>query len=224
VTGSLGRRLFLRALVASLSATAALAIGTLLFAEFDDTAGRILATTALISAASLFSLPAGVLLDQGRATLLAWAVLALAAAAFVLSMVLVWGDVEDVWKAVVTLAVFAAASSQTAASTARRRGDDPPGVVRLYLASIVLGYGLATLLTVAALEEVENADYYRFVGAVAVAAVLAALLQPILRRMGGAAEKTRAELVFSLDREPSAEAVERARVALSEYGARVKRR
>lgn len=223
MAGSLGRRLFLRALVASLSATAALAIGTLLFAEFDDTAGRILATTALISAASLFSLPAGVLLDQGRAITLAWAVIGLVAGAFVFSLILVWGDQEDFWKPTVILAVFAGASSQTAASTSRRRGDDPPGVVRLYLASIILGYGLATLLTVAALEEVENADYYRFVGAVAVAAVLAALLQPILRRMGGAAEKTGVELLFSLDREPSREAVERARKAFEEDGVQVSR-
>src|SRR5919108_5272712 len=142
------RRLFLRAIVASLSATAALAIGTLLFADFDDTAGKILATTALISAASLLSLPGGILLDQSRATTLAWAVIGLSAGAFFLSLVLLWGEVEDVWKAVVILAVFAGASSQTAASTARRRPEDPPGVGQLYLASIVLSFGLATLLTV----------------------------------------------------------------------------
>lgn len=215
------RRLFLRSLVVSLSATAALAIGTLLFAEFDDTAGRILATTGLISVASLFSLPAGVLLDQGRATALAWATIALTAGGFLLALVLVWAENDDLWKPVGILAVFAGASSQTAAATSRRRAGDSTGVGRLYVASIVLSYGLALLLTIAMAEEVETADYYRFVGAVAVAAVLAALLQPIVRRMGGTPEKTAAKLVFSLDREPSAEAVERARRALEEGGARV---
>lgn len=217
----LARRLFLRTLVVSLSATAALAIGTLLFAEFDDTAGRILATTGLISVASLFSLPAGVLLDQGRAAALAWATIALTAGGFLLALVLVWSDNEDLWKPVGILAVFAGASSQTAAGTSRRRPGDSPAVGRLYVASIALSYGLALLLTIAMIEEVERAGYYRFVGAVAVAAVLAALLAPIVRRMGGRPEKGGAELVFSLDREPSAEAVERARRALEEGGAQV---
>lgn len=221
---ALGRRLFLRTLVVSLSATAALAIGTLLFAEFDDTAGRILATTGLISVASLFSLPAGVLLDQGRATALAWATIALTASGFLVALVLVWSENDDLWKPVGILAVFAGASSQTAAATSRRRPGDGPAVVRLYVVSLVLSYGLALLLTIAMVEEIEGAGYYRFVGAVAVAAVLAALLQPIVRRMGGGAAKTGAELVFSLDRVPSAEAVERAKQALAEYGPRVVRR
>jgi hypothetical protein len=221
VSSSLGRRLFLRVLIASLSATAALAIGTLLFAEFDDTAGRILATTALISAASLLWLPAGVLLDRGRAITLAWAVIGLVAGAFVFSLILVWGDSDDFWKPVVILAVFAGASSQAAASTSRRRPDDPPGVRRLYLASIVLSYGLAALIAVAALGEVENADYYRFVGAVAVGTVLAGLLQPIVRRMAGTPTEPGSRLVFVLDGEPSPEAVERAKQVLEEGGARV---
>ena len=218
---SLGRRLFLRALVVSLSATAALAIGTLLFADFDDTAGRILATTALISAASLLSLPAGVLLDQGRAITLAWAVIGLAGGAFLFSLILVWGDLEDFWKPTVILAGFAGAASQTAASTSRRRGEDPPGVARLCLASIILSFGLATLVTVAALAEIENADYYRFVGAVAVGAVLAGLLQPIVRRMAGTPSRGAPQIVFTLDREPSSAAVERAKQALEAEGARV---
>jgi hypothetical protein len=217
------RRLFLRAVVASLSATAALAIGTLLFARFDDTAGKILATTALISAASLLSLPAGILLDQGRAPTLSWAVIGLSTGAFVLSLVLLWGEVEDVWKAVVIVAAFAGASSQTAASTARRRPGDPPGVGRLYLASIVLSYALATLIMIAVLGEVEDAGYYRLVGAVAVAAVLAALLQPIVRRMAGGRTEPGARLVFTLEREPSREAVDAALRELAEYGARLSR-
>jgi len=67
---SSGKRLALVALVASLSATALLAIGILLFAEFDDTSGRILATTALIGLFSLLTLPAGALLDRGEARML----------------------------------------------------------------------------------------------------------------------------------------------------------
>ena len=85
-----GRRIFLWTLIVSLCLTAALAIGTLLFAEFDDRAGRILLTTTFLSVASLLSLPAGVLLDQGRARTLAWATIVLSAAGFVAAMVAVW--------------------------------------------------------------------------------------------------------------------------------------
>jgi hypothetical protein len=64
---SVGKRLFALALVVSLSASGLIAIGILVFGEFDDTSARILATTALTGLFSLLSLPAGVLIDRGRA-------------------------------------------------------------------------------------------------------------------------------------------------------------
>ena len=103
-----GKRLFFLGLIASLSATAALAILIVLFAEFDETAGRVLATTALLALYSLFSLPAGVLLDQGHVRALAWTIVGLSASSFALSMVLVWGSWEDggderLWKLLATV-------------------------------------------------------------------------------------------------------------------------
>lgn len=58
---TVGKRMFLGGLVVSLCLTAALAIGTVLFGEFDDEGARIVYTTILLA------LPAGVLLDHGRA-------------------------------------------------------------------------------------------------------------------------------------------------------------
>lgn len=87
---SSARRLFLLALVVSMCATAALAVAILLFGDFDETAARILGTTAAISAASLLALPASVLLDRARALPLAWASLGVSATAFVLALVLRW--------------------------------------------------------------------------------------------------------------------------------------
>lgn len=216
-----GRRLFLWALVASLSLTAAIAIGTLLFAEFDDTAGRILGTTALLAAASLLALPAGILLDQGRARPLAWGLVALAVAAFGCFMGLIWGDGDDtLGKTAGTLALFSGAASQTAALTARMRPEDPPRIERLYVLSLFLVAVLVGLATIALWDEVDDTGYYRALGAVAVASVLAALLQPILRRLEGPA-RGGVEVVFRLDREPSGKEVENARRALEEGGARV---
>jgi hypothetical protein len=210
------KRLFLRALVASLSVTAGLAILTLLFGEVDDTAGQILATTAFLSLYSLLLIPAGVLFDRRRAVPLASATVGLAVGGFVNAMIVVWGT-EDAWKGVVSLTAFAGACAQAAALTARRRADESGRVRQLYVASLVLGFGLATLITVAALLEIDEGGYYRGLGAVAVANVLASLLQPILRRMGRTGEAG-VRLVFWVDRGPSAEAVAAARGALEKHG------
>jgi membrane protein YdbS with pleckstrin-like domain len=213
------RRVFLWTLVASLCLTAAIAVGTLLFAEFDDRAGRILATTALLALASLLGLPAGVLLDQGRAPALAWGQIAVVVAGFAFAAYAVWSDGDPgwVWKLPVTLGAAAGAGAQAAASTSRLRPDDGRRLRLLYWVAIALGTVLAVLIAVAAWKEIQDSGYYRFLGATAVAAVLASLLQPLLRRAARPA-KHRVQIVLELDREPSPEAVAAAVEALARHG------
>ena len=207
---SLGKRLFFLGLIVSLSATAGIAILTLLFGDFDETAGRILLTTALLCAFSLFALPAGALLDQGRAVWLAIAVLLLGAIAFVVAMALVWGSWDDdggddgLWKSLAILASFAAAGAQTAATTSRRRPGDSPTVRWMYLASVSLAVLFACLVSVAALEEVEREGFYRALGAVTVADILLVILQSVTRRLGGDARSIAAhELRIFVDGTPA---------------------
>jgi uncharacterized membrane protein YfcA len=216
-----GRRLFLWTLVASLCLTAAVAVGTLLFAEFDDTAARILLTTTFLSVASLLSLPAGVLLDQKRAVPLAWATIAASAAGFAVAMVAVWaaGDEDVVWKIALTIALAAVAGAQASASTARLRPEDDRRLVWLYRLAIALSVALAVLIAAAAWKEIDDSGYYRALGATAVAAVLTTLLQPIVRRLERPAER-RHELVLRLDREPPPGAVAAAIEALERHGVR----
>jgi len=52
--------------ITSLAATAALAIGVLLLGDFRDTEARVLLTTLAISFSGLLTLPAAILLEQGR--------------------------------------------------------------------------------------------------------------------------------------------------------------
>jgi MFS family permease len=214
-----GKRLFLWALVVSLCVTAVIAIGTLLFAEFDDTAGRILATTALLSLASLLSLPAGVLLDQRRAVPLAWATIAAAAAGFVLAMVVIWGDPGEEWLSRITWTLWlgAGAGAQAAVVTAVLR----PGASRrlrvLNALSILLTSLLAALIAVAIWTEPDSDAFARAMGALAIAAVLTSLLQPILQRIERPAPGG-ARLVLDLDEEPSEEAVAAAVEALAHHG------
>jgi membrane protein YdbS with pleckstrin-like domain len=217
------RRLFLWTLVASLCLTAAIAIGTLLFAEFDDRAGRILGTTALLALASLLAMPAGVLLDQGRARALAWGQLAVVVAGFAFADYAVWSDADPewVWKLPVTLGGLAAAGAQAAASTSRREAGDGRRIRVLYWVAIALSVALAVLVAFAAWKEIEAEDYYRFLGATAVAALLASLLQPLLRRAGRPAERP-LRLVLELDREAPPEAVAAVVEVLARYGVRAK--
>jgi hypothetical protein len=223
-TGS-GRRLFLWALVASLSVTAVIAIATLLFAEFDDTAGRILATTALLSLACLLSLSAGVLLDQRRAVPLAWGTIAASGAGFVIAMAAIWGDPgnETLSRITWTLWLGAGAGAQAATVTALLR----PGASRrlrvLRALSILLASSLAALIAVAIWTEPDSDAFARAMGALAIGAVLTSLLQPILQRIEQPAP-TRARLVLDLDREPSDEAVDAAIGALAQHGVKAERR
>jgi hypothetical protein len=219
-----GRRLFLLALVVSLTATALLAIGILLVAEFDDTTWRILGTTALIGLFSLLSLPAGALLDRDEARLLAYATIGAAASGLVLTLVLLWGELESdaAAKAAVTIALLAGALAQTAATTSRRRSTDTGAVSALYVGAAGSAFGLAAMGAIAAWGEIEDSPYYRFLGALAVADLLLVLLQPAVRRMSSPAERAAPfRLVLTLDRAPSDEEVATAVTALEGHGLKV---
>lgn len=219
-----GKRLFLWALVASLCVTAIVAIGTLLFADFDDTAGRILATTALLSLACLLSLPAGVLLDQRRAVLLAWGTIAASAAGFVLAMVVVWGEPEPEWPSRITWTLWlgAGAGAQAATVTALLRPGASRRLRLLHALSIFLASSLAALIAVAIWTEPDSDAFARAMGALAIAVVLTSLLQPILQRIERPTS-IRARLVLELDREPTAEAVAAAVDALARHGVGARR-
>jgi hypothetical protein len=184
------RRLFLLALVASMCATAALAVGILLFSDFDETAARILGTTAAISFFSILALPASVLVDRGRVRGLAFASLGVTSIGFLLVLALLWVDWDDVsealWQWAVTWAVFAVAGTQACATTIRRRDDDSRAVRALYAVGIGLTFAAATMAVVATWKEIDATGYYRALGAVVVLGVLVTLLQPALRRFGGA--------------------------------------
>ena len=226
------KRAFLRALVVSLCATAGLAILTLLVGDFDETAGRIVATTAFISLYSLMALPGGSLLDRGTHASLGWATLLACGVALLLAMNLVWADWRDTsetsWKLVALATVIAGAFAQASATTWRRCPDDSSTLVHLYGISLVTGFALALMIMNALLNEVEGGTYYRFLGALAVANLLAALLQPVLRRMAPAAIEHAPEpeldgysVVFRLGQTPPPEAVREATNAFISAGIRV---
>jgi hypothetical protein len=228
---AIGKRLFALVLVFALSASALLAIGILLLGEFDETQARILVTTGLIGFFSLLALPGGALLDQGRHAALAWTTIVLAALSFVIAMNLTWGDLEsqNLWKVAGSATAVTGAFSQVATSTSRRRLTDTPAVRTLYLLSLGAVSLLAFLILLAIWEEIDGEGFYRFLGAVAVLNLLLVLLQPVARRLGGAAVAAPGErgseetyrLAFTLNGTPSKAGIQEARHALERGGVKV---
>jgi hypothetical protein len=215
---TLGRRLFLLSLVVSLCLTAALAIGTLLFGDFDENGGNLVATTAFLSLASLLALPAGVLLDHGRAPLLAWAVIGSAAGGFVLAELALWNaDDEGTWKLALIFGLAALAGAQAAATTWPLGPADGLAVVWLYWIGIALTTGLAAMISIAVWAESGDEGGVRLMAATAIAALLATLLQPIVRRLQRPARRA-FDLVLRLDTAPTETAVAAAVEALARHG------
>ncbi len=176
------RSFVLTAVAVSLSATALLAIGILLFGNFGETESRILQTTLMLAAYGLVSLPAGFLLDQARQRALAAAILGLAATGLVPILFSVWsgGSSSIVGKIVLTATVFALAASQIGALAARGRKSDPTPVRVLFAVSCATALVLATMATIAAWAELGSSAYFRAFGALAVLDALLVLLQPVL--------------------------------------------
>lgn len=185
------RKLLLRAIVGALCVTAAVAIAVLLTGSFEHTEWRILATTSAVSAFGLLAVPAGMLLERGMAVTLARASAALIAAAFVLTLFVVWDGgssfLGKTWGVVLTLAL---ATAQAATVEARRRDNDSQLVRRLTAGSTLTGALLAALGVLGILSEIHGVTYYRVIGAIAVLDVLLLALTAILRRGTGPIAQT----------------------------------
>jgi hypothetical protein len=186
------RRILLIGVVGALSLTALIAIIALLAGNFDETEGKILATTGGFALASLFAMRGTILLDLGRHRRLGWSVVGLSALAFLLELKAVWiddwNDSEFTWKALVITAGFAGALGQIATSLARRRPTDPPSLRPLSWAAGACALTVEAMIAFAAIDEVNDAGYYRLLGALFVLDVFLVALESVIRRLGARAE------------------------------------
>jgi hypothetical protein len=180
-----GKQLLVWLTITSLAATAALAIGVLILGDFGETEGRVLATTLAISVAGLLALPAAVLLEQGRSTVLAGTTIALTAAAFVTFEYVMWlaDDSEGGWKTVGTLIAATAASTQISGLTTRLRAGDRQAVRLVYASAVGLVLLIAAMVIAAIWNEIDDGGYYRTLAALAVLNVFLIVVQPLLRKL-----------------------------------------
>jgi hypothetical protein len=130
------------------------------------------------------SLPAAILFDRGRGAGLAYASLLLSSSALLVAMLMLWTDVDsdEWWRFLVSLVACSVVAAQVSATTATQDADDPASVRWLYFGALTAGVLFAALVCLAAWQKVEDEGFYRFLGAVGVAALVMTLLQPILRR------------------------------------------
>jgi hypothetical protein len=180
-----GKQLLVSLTITSLAGTAALAIGVLLLGDFGETEGRVLATTLAISVCGLLALPGAVLLEQGRSTSLAVALIALTAATFVAFEYVLWlaEDSEDGWRLVGSLVAATAATTQVSALTSRTRAGDRQSVRVVYMCAIGAVVVVATMVVLAIWKDIDDVGFYRALAALAVLNVFLIVVQPLLRRL-----------------------------------------
>jgi MFS family permease len=179
-----GKQVLLLSVAALLSVSGAIAVGILLFGEFGQTEGRVLATTALFAAYGLLALPAAILVDRRRLPALAVLILTLALAGALLAVSAVWrsSPSETHGNAVGSVTAFLVAFAQAAALVLRRPERDRMLVRGLFALSCVLAAVAAAMLALVLWAEIDSERYGRVLGAVIVLDVLAVALQPILAR------------------------------------------
>lgn len=193
------RRALLLGVAVVLTASALLAVAILLIGRFGTLEGRILGTTALIGAFGILALPAAMLLDQGRARHLAWALLALCGLGAILFIGLIWQDdpPEELGKSTVTVTAVAVALFQTAALVARRRDFEPLVVRVLFVVAGALATAATAVLSYLVWSDAGGGLAPRVLGALVVLDLLAAALQPILARARAAGVRVRMRITVA---------------------------
>jgi len=179
-----GKQVLLLAVAGLLSVSGAIAVGILLFGEFGQTEGRVLATTGLLAAYGLLALPAAMLVDRRRLPMLAVLVLTLALAGALLAVSAVWrsSPSDAHGNAVGTVTAFLVASAQVSALVLRRPDRDRTLVRWLFALSCLFAAVAAAMFTVVLWAEIDSERYGRVLAAVVVLDILAVALQPTLAR------------------------------------------
>jgi hypothetical protein len=179
------------ALVAALSVAALVAIGAILTGGFDETDGRVIATSLGFAVCSATAASGATLRFRASAALrtLGAATGALSAAAFVFLVVALWSGEDDTWRWFGCVALAALACSHASLVAGALRASDTPSVRALAKASIALGVVDAScgILAVAGTLDDVDESLGKLVAVLVVLLLLTTALPPILRRVQRAA-------------------------------------
>ena len=177
------QRAALRALIASIVASAAMGVFALLVGEFEETQAKLLGTSLSVSGASVIAMACGFAWARGRLGPLPPVGIALGVAGFALVVAGMWPEVESepYWKSTGTMLILAVAATHASVIS-------PFGLARRSRWVLWAAYGLnaifAALYIIAIWSEPDDDRYWRVTAAVAILLAAATIAIPVLRRLG----------------------------------------
>lgn len=140
------QRTALFVLVASLAVSAAMGVYALLIGEFEETQGKLLATSLSVSGAGALAMACGTAWERHRLGLLPRAGIALAILGFALVILGVWPeqDADAYWRTTATVLAFAVAAAHASVVT-------PHGLQQRYRWVFLSAYALNAIVTALAI-------------------------------------------------------------------------
>jgi hypothetical protein len=184
------KRTGLQVLIVSVIVSAALASFSLIRGEFSDTDGKILLTALSVAAASVLTLANGMAIERERSRLLAMPGIVVSIAGFALLIFTIWNDFD--FDGAIKLSVSAIIASVmlthwTMVSLVRI----PANHRWLQVITYPLSGLLAAFLISAVWGRIEGGGIAQLVGVVAIVAIAATILLPILQRLSSPEDRTR---------------------------------
>ncbi len=176
------KRIFLTALIASISLTAVLGIFAILTGSFGWLEVRILLTTLTVTAVSLCGLACGAVLERNAQHPLAWTGIALTSVTAVLVLIAIWisPKSESFYKSTFCIGIFAIACTHLALLSLARLA---PRFFWAMRAAHVIIFSLAAILCAMVLGEWGNLSIARIVGVLSILDGAITIIIPILHRL-----------------------------------------
>lgn len=181
------RRKFLWSFLACLAITALVAIAAILDGRFDETKGRVLASSASISGASICAMACAAFVERGRVPWLGGVGIALAGLALLLVLIVLWAATRQrPWgRAALLATIWAVATAHAELLLLPRLSR----AHRLVQPAAVAAIGtLATVLSVLVFWPSLGESVLQVVAVLSIVVALLTLAVPVLWKIGGTAE------------------------------------
>lgn len=189
------KKLSLKVFVGFLGLTAVIAIISVLSGEFGELQWKTLATTFTVSAASICSMSCAAFIEKRKLVMLGLSGIVLSIVAASLIIFGVWPEIEieEYWKATVSVAVFAVAFAHTFLLVLPQLDDKQKWFQPLSAVSVGI---LACQIVAAVWLEIDHEGYYRILAVVSIIVGLETLITPILMKLRKGNTQKREQLVL----------------------------
>lgn len=189
------RKALLKVFLGFLGLTALIAIVSVLAGEFGKVQGKILATTATISAASICSMSCAAFIERRKLAPLGYCGILLSVCAAILLIAGLWPEIdsEGYWKTAATFGVLTIAFAHAFLLVLPELDERQKWV---QLASSVSIGALVLQILVAVWAEIHTEGYYRLLAVVAIVVGLETLAVPILMKLRGKSGHESTKLVL----------------------------